>query len=186
MKQIQALGAALVLALVASLGQAQELTPQLIDRWMATMSHFQAQDEVDDWDLDDDVDDWDPHTGFSAMQEKMVADIKQSPEAMAVIREQGFSSAESWAETGMRVFRAYGAIHMEEEGGGADQVNEQMRQALAELNNNPHLSEEQKAMMRQQMGAATQMMDAYMHDIPPSDKAAVQTRRQQLQQLFEQ
>lgn len=168
------------LLLVVALSHAQTLTPPLIDRWIATMQQFQDQEVIQE-DIDDGSD---FEGGLDDVMAQLAVEIKKSSTAMAVIRKQGFSSANEWADVSAHIYRTFAAIHIDDDG-AAMAVNEQMQQALRELDSNPHLTADQKAQMRQQMAAAGKTMASFTDNVSSADKAAVKARLQQLEQLFE-
>lgn len=86
-----------------------------------------------------------------------------------VVRDHGFSSPEQWGETGDRIFRAWSAIEMGQQSG---QMNQEMAEAMEQINNNPNMSEAQKQQMREMMGGAQSMMD-HASTAPEADKQAV-------------
>ena len=70
---------------------------------------------------------------------------------------------------------------MGQQGGVAQQ---EMQQALAEIENSPHMTEEQKAQMRAMMQSATSAMDT-ARNAPESDKRAVRPFMEELRALSE-
>lgn len=98
-----------------------------------------------------------------------------------LVEEYGFDSIEDWSRTGDRVYRAWMAIEMEQQNPAAQQ---QMDQALAELENDPRLSAEQKAQMRAMMeGAMGAMRSA--STAPAEDIAAVRPHLDALRESME-
>lgn len=73
-----------------------------------------------------------------------------------VIEDNGFDSPAQWGETGDRVFRAWMAIEMEQQGAT---VNQDMARAMAEIDNNPHMTQAQKDQMKAIMGGAMSAME---------------------------
>lgn len=168
------------LLLIMTLSHAQTLTPSLIDRWISTMQQFQDQEVIQE-DMDEGSD---FEGGLDDVMAQLAVEIKKSSTAMAVIQKQGFSSANEWADVSTQIYRTFAAIHIDDDG-AALAVNEQMQQALRELDSNPHLTADQKAQMRQQMAAAGKTMASFTDNVSSADKAAVKARLQQLEQLFE-
>lgn len=87
----------------------------------------------------------------------------------AALRRHGFADAEHWSRIGDRVFRAYFALAMERQ---AVVAEAEMKQALADLDDNPHISPEQKRAMRQMMNGTLAAMQVAVHS-SEADKAAV-------------
>ncbi|MDX1756237.1 MAG: hypothetical protein R3175_09280 [Marinobacter sp.] len=73
-----------------------------------------------------------------------------------VIEGHGFDSPAEWGATGDRIFRAWMAIEMESQGATVDQ---DVAKALAEIDNNPHMTQAQKDQMRAMMGGAMAAME---------------------------
>ena len=188
MQKITIIFLTLLSVLCSTPALAKDLSPAVIDRWIATLTAFENQEadlpnsgalDMNDGELGGDI---------LAMQQQLQArlaeEVERYPEAMAILRQNGFSSGEAWAATYLQIGRAFGALQMEEQG-GIGELDQEMRQALAQLDSNPHLSEAQKAQIRQQMGAATQTLETFTHGVSAADKAAVRARLKPLQTLFD-
>lgn len=93
----------------------------------------------------------------------------------------GFDSVEEWATTGDQVFQAWMALEMEQQDPG---MQAEMEAAMAEMENNPHMSEEQKAQMRAMMQSATTSMRT-AQQAPESAKAAVRPFMDELRAISE-
>lgn len=89
-------------------------------------------------------------------------------ELLAIVQRRGFADLEQWAQTGDRVMRAFVAAKMDAE---APRMNDQMKQALEQLERSG-MPASQKEQMRQMMMSSQQMMGA-LNDVPAADKAAV-------------
>ena len=187
MKKVTMIFLAAATLLCGTLAAAGDLTPAVIDRWMATITALEGEKANlpgnDAFEMGDDE-----HGDVAVMYQQLETHLTEEMErhngAMVVLRQHGFSSSADWAATYMQITRAYGALQMEAQGDWV-QVDEQMRQALEQLDNNPHLSDVQKAQFRQQMATATDVMNSYTRDVPAADKAAVRSRMHQLQTLFD-
>jgi len=99
-------------------------------------------------------------------------------EMQAVILKHGFSDAQQWGAIGDRIMKAFGANSMETE---MPQMDEQMQQALEQIENS-NMTDEQKETMRQMMQSSTQMMNSYVN-ISETDKAAVLPFMQAIENL---
>ncbi|MBU2955042.1 hypothetical protein [Marinobacter sp. F3R08] len=86
-----------------------------------------------------------------------------------LVQDHGFDNLEDWAATGDRVYQAWMAIEMEQQNPGAVQ---EMNAALAEIENNPNMTAEQKAQMRTMMQGAIRAMDS-VNNVPAADVKAV-------------
>ena len=89
-------------------------------------------------------------------------------EMLKVIKRHGFSDLDIWGTTADRIMRAFAANSMKTE---LPQMDEQMQQALEQIEKS-NMTDEQKDAMRQIMQSSRQMMDIYA-DVPETDKAAV-------------
>ena len=168
------------LLLMVAVSHAEPLTPSLIDRWITTMQQFQDQKVIEK-----DMDEGSDFEGdLDEVMAQLAVEVRKSAPAMVVIQKQGFSSANEWGDVSARIYRTFAAIHIEDDG-AAMEINQQMQQALRELDSNPHLTADQKAQMRQQMAAAGKTMASFTDNVSSADKAAVKARLQQLEQLFE-
>lgn len=163
----------LVLAclLAAPKAVAQGLTESTVRAFLDSLEAtepvlLEYEDELDEFEDESDTSDFSAifSSGLEQMQNHpMYNDIEN------VIKRHGFSSVEQWARTGDQVFQAWFALEMEEQGPAAQQ---EMQRALAEIDNNPHMTEDQKAQMRAMMGTAMNTMSA-AKDVPDDAKRAV-------------
>ncbi len=87
---------------------------------------------------------------------------------LAVIKRHGFSDLDQWGTIADRIMRAFAANSMNT---GLPQMDEQMQQALEQIEKS-NMTDAQKDAMRQIMQSSSQMMDVYA-DVPETDKAAV-------------
>jgi hypothetical protein len=95
--------------------------------------------------------------------------------------DHGFDSVEEWATTGDQVFQAWMALEMEQQDPA---MQAEMEAAMAEMENNPHMSEAQKAQMRAMMQSATTSMRT-AQQAPESAKAAVRPFVDELRAISE-
>lgn len=98
-----------------------------------------------------------------------------------IARNHGFSNLEEWAATGDRVFQAWMAIEMEQQNPAAQQ---EMSAALAEIENSPNMTAEQKAQMRAMMQSAMGAMES-ASNAPAADIAAVRPHLDALRAMSE-
>ncbi|QFS85428.1 MULTISPECIES: hypothetical protein [unclassified Marinobacter] len=98
-----------------------------------------------------------------------------------LVKRYGFSSLEQWGQTGDRVYQAWAALEIDEQGGAAEY---DMQQALAEIESNPHMTEEQKTEVRAMLQSATSAMSA-ARSAPESDKRAVRPFMDELRAMSE-
>jgi hypothetical protein len=108
--------------------------------------------------------DWSP---FAGAARSIQAHAGQS-QMMAAIQSAGFKNAGDWAQTGTRIYQAYGAIQM---GAQQPELAAKMAKARAQIEKSKMSPEQKKAilqMMQQQMGVL-----AAFQNVPAGDKAAV-------------
>lgn len=180
-KSITRWSLALLVSLLAFAAQAKDLSDSTIRAFIATMNDTQAlQDKLEDtegW-PDPEGEDMASMPDMSRLFSSGVEQMEGTPaydEFEAVVEKRGFDSLESWASVGDRVFAAMMAIDMKKEGAG-----QEMAEAMAEIENDPNMSEQQKAQMRAMMGAAlsiTKMAD----DVPTADIEAVRPHLKDLE-----
>ncbi len=162
-----------VLLLGAGMAFAQQtLDSGTVNRWADSMEEIQEWGKTQD-DFDDPSDPMDFEGAFAEVAQRHA-------EVRRIIGRHGFSDGDEWAAIGARVLNAYGATRMDEEAPG---YRQEMETQLREIENSPHLTPEQKQMMRQQMEQAMQMMEG-MSEAPPEDVAAVRANRARLDRLF--
>lgn len=152
-----------------------------IDRWLNSMEELQAwgDDQPDTMDEDFSAEMEDPMDfDFGALLERS---LREHGEARSIIQNHGFN-AEEWTNIGTRIFQAFVAIEMERQ--SADVENE-MARALQQMEDNPHMTEQQKETMRQQMQQTQQMMNGMTNDVPAEDLRAAKSRRDRLIRVFD-
>lgn len=184
MRVLQTLTASM-LVWAAGAAHAQTLTPEAVDRWMTSMA------DVQEWAERNDVDDPVPQSegGQGPQLPDFRAALQQlGPEADeldGLVREHGFDGAADWADTSNRVMRAFMAAMME---GQAGQMDAGLQEAIRQIENDPNLTDEQRAAMRAQIesqaGAVSQMM-GLVSDVPAEDVQAVEARLDRLQAFFD-
>lgn len=168
------------LVLATGLAHGQSLDGDTINRWANTMEELKGlDDERLDRDHGADMDmDMENPMDFEAA---MAQSARENREVRRIIQRHGFRNGDEWANVGGRVTRAYSAMMMEQQ---APEMDQEMQQQMRELENNPNIPEQQKAMIRQQMQAAQGMMQQ-MSDAPEEDIQAVRANRARLDQVFE-
>jgi hypothetical protein len=120
---------------------------------------------------------FDPHTrGVKALQRESTADYS---ELGRIVRQYGFTSAESWALTGDRVVLAYGAIKAEAESPEILQLAQQMQGM------DPQMLQLMPPEMRQQMEQAVSIART-LAQVPAADKQSVRPYTAQLDRIFSQ
>ncbi|MCH8552970.1 MAG: hypothetical protein LAT62_13615 [Natronospirillum sp.] len=182
MRQIAVFFTTLALALAAVSVSASDLDSETIDNWANTMSEIEVwaqENEISDADM---VDPDDP----TNLESSMAMAARNHDGMQDIITSNGFSDGDEWASTGARIVNAYGAVVMEEDDAGSySEMQEQMEAQLAQLEQDPNITEEQMGMIREQMDNALAMMQR-MSEAPDADKQAVRDNRARLDELFEQ
>ena len=166
------------IALIAA-GTAQALDDNAINNWVDSMEALQS------WSEDADVEDEPIADGApgDADFEKMLAEsARQYPEAESIIQDNGFSGADDWASTGSRILNAWMALEASEE---APRMEEEMERQMREIEDNPHISDEQREMMKQQMEQARGMIQGMTEGVSEEDKAAVERNRDRLSAVMQ-
>lgn len=100
-------------------------------------------------------------------------------EFSTIIAGHGFSNADRWGTLGDRVMKAYMTLELSEHG----DPKAEMAETMAELQNNPHMSDAQKQQMMAMMQGSMMMMDL-MANAPPEDVEAVRPHKSLLRNAF--
>lgn len=96
-------------------------------------------------------------------------------------QDHGFKNIDEWANTGDRIYSAWLTIEMGDESAGFQQ---EMSGAMAEIENNPNMSAEQKAQMRAAMQAAMGITQQ-ANNAPAADIEAVKPHLNALRTFME-
>lgn len=179
MKTITRFSTLMVLLLLAGTVFAQQaLDRATVNRWADSMLEIQRwADTQPDSLFDDDFNETDPFD----FEGSLARSVQQYGEVRRIINRHGFSNGDQWASVGSRIMNAYFAIEMERE---SPEMNREMQEALREIDSSPHLTPEQKAMMRAQIQQGMQMVEQ-MSNAPPADIAAVRANKAKLDQVFD-
>ncbi len=167
-----------VLALMAG-APAWALDENTVNRWADSMEALQAWADREGI-ADEPMAEVEDPRDFD-FERMMAESAREHPEVEGIIRDAGFGSVDEWASTGGRIFNAWIA---EEMAAGASEMDADMAETLREIDENPHMSEEQKQMMRQQL-EQMQGMQAEMADAPTSDRRAVRQARPRLERILD-
>ncbi len=98
-----------------------------------------------------------------------------------VVQQHGFEGVEQWSRIGDRILNAYVARQM---GAQSKEVRQEMQQALAEIENNPNMTEAQKEQMRSMLAGAVSSVEA-MTDVPQEDVRAIEPYMNQLNRTLQ-
>lgn len=165
-----ALTGAQVQSFLASLNAAQALEPEL----------EAIQDEMEASTMEGDTAAPDLARIFSetvrSMEGQPVYDRLEN-----IVQEHGFNDLQQWSQTGDRIFRAWMAIEMQEQN---PQAQREIAEAMAEIENSPHMTDTQKAQMRAMMEGAMGAMES-AKNAPPADVEAIRPHLDELRAFSE-
>lgn len=167
----------LLLPLVAQAASGAPLAEEEVRRFLATLPGLEELGERHaDTGLDDT--DIDPEAGFAPMAAALqqIRDHAAYPEFQQVLQGQGFGEEERWAEVGDRTLRAYMALQLMEEHPG---MLDELRGALAQLEGDPSLPAEQRAMMLQMLGPAVAIARS-IESVPEADISLTRAMRPEI------
>ncbi len=164
------------LIMLAAPAFAQQLDRATVNSWADSM------EELERWgdrqgELDDD------YTGAEDpgdFQSALAQIARHDREVQRIIERHGFSSGGEWAAVGSQIFNAYLALQMREQ---EPEMQRQFQEQIDAIEQNPHLSDEQRRQMRAQMEEVMGMMGG-LFTAPEEDIAAVQANRARLDRLF--
>jgi len=162
-----------LLALFSAGAQAQSLSDQTISSFIDSLKAAE-QLEPEFEDLSNDMDSQSDGTmpDFSRIFSDSLKELEGHQaygQLEDLVQDHGFGSLEEWAATGDRIFQAWMAIEMEQQSPAAQ---EEMSAAMAEIENNPNMTAQQKAQMRAMMEGAMGAMQS-ASNAPPADIKAV-------------
>ncbi len=99
---------------------------------------------------------------------------------MGILNRYGFADSEKWGTALMQVARAYAAYKMQLE---QPNMQAQLRESMAQIENNPNLTPQQKQQMMQMMQQSTQSWGASLN-APPADVEAVKPFVAEIERTF--
>ena len=176
---------ALFLLFVFSLSSTAEVTlsGKVIENWIASQKTLQQWGDQHAKVLDKyDAEQKDVTNPAEMTVERMVKPLKASglyDDAKAQIQKHGFSSPEEWAGVTLKIVKAAAVLQMPPE-----QLNMQMPD-MSEMYNSPHISEEQKQMMKQVMEQSMAVMKNFSEGVTEADKAAVEPYLDRIERAME-
>jgi hypothetical protein len=174
-------GGVLVLLLVA--GGIVRAEPPLdaatIGRWVDAMQELQAWGEQHE---DLSAEHFFTADGALSFERSLAGVATQYLEVARIIEGHGFRDAESWGRISGRIINAFMALRLEQEAPAAWREMEAQLRALDDI---PHLSAEQRELMRQQMRAAIGILQSMSADVSPEDLAAVKQSEARLSRMFD-
>lgn len=183
-KYLQALLAAVCLSLLASLAMAADLTDQHVQNYIASLKALDAL-EADEEDFDGWFDAMDE--GESEEHVTMAEVIERSKGAPVyakvekIVQNNGFSNMGDWAATADQVNAAYMRILM----GDAQEMEKELAEVRAELDEMPDLSAEQKQAILSMANEAAQVVETMTKDVSEADIAVVQRHLEALNEVLD-
>lgn len=167
---------------------AEALTSDRVQSFLASLSAAQAlepeleaiQDEMEAESMAADA----PAPDFSRIFSNTVRNMQGQPvydRLEDIVQDHGFGDLQQWSQTGDRIFRAWMAIEMQEQ---APQAQKEIADAMAEIENSPHMNETQKAQMRAMMEGALGAMKS-ASKAPPADLEAIRPHLDELRAFSE-
>ncbi|WP_417512698.1 hypothetical protein [Marinobacter sp.] len=178
---------AFMLSLLSFNAYAEKLTDNKIRSFITTLEKAQAMEpefeELDDRE-DDETFQGNEAPDFSRIFSSSIEELK-GEEAYDrledLVQENGFKNLNEWAATGDRIYGAWIAIEMTDQ---SPELRKEMESAMAEIENSPHMSAQQKAQMRASMEAALGMTKQ-ASAAPSADIEAVKPHLEALRAIAE-
>ena len=151
-----------------------------ITRWMSAATELQTWAEGrDDFNtnFEDEFDDRDGMPSYADIERLYLEMFGNNREATRIIDKHGFGGAEEWADVSARI--TLGLLSLEIEA-VEPEMNAQMAQAMRELQNSPHIPQQQREMMLAQMQQAMGVMDSMTEGVREEDLPAIRSMREEL------
>lgn len=183
MRSIKTLALASLMSL-STLGFAGDLSDAEINKWVTAATALQS------WGKQHEKSDLVP-AGTEAVTMKNPAhafstginEAKKTPyygEIQGVLKQNGYSDADEWAQLGDRIITAHVANTMAKH---KEVTPQQMGAAMQQMQNNPNIPPQLRAQMEQVMHGSQAMMQS-AQQAPATDKAAVQRNASTLEKFF--
>jgi len=172
---------AFMLSLISFSAHAETLTDNKIRSFITTLEKAQAM-EPEFEDLEDKQGNEAPD--FSRIFSSSIDELKGEDvydRLEDLVQNHGFKNLNEWAATGDRIYSAWVAIEMTDQ---SPEMRKEMESAMAEIENSPHMSAQQKAQMRASMQAALGMTQQ-ASQAPPADVEAVKPHLEALRAIAE-
>ncbi len=167
---------------------AEDLTSARVQNFLASLTAAQAlepeleaiQDEMEAESMDPNSEMPDFGRIFSSTVENMEGQPVYS-RLEDIVQEHGFADLQQWGRIGDRIFQAWMAIEMQKE---APLAQQEIADALAEIESSPHMTETQKAQMRAMMEGAMGAIES-ARNAPPADLEAIRPHLDELRAFAE-
>lgn len=160
---------ALMLSLAPFSAHADKLTDNTIRNFITTLEKAQAlESEFENLNDTSNIESIDFSRMISSSVEKLKGQ-KAYGRLEDVVQDNGFNNLDEWAATGDRIYAAWMAIEMGDENPA---LNQEMKEAMADMENSPGMNDQQKTQMRAMMQAALGVTKTAA-EAPPADIEAV-------------
>lgn len=174
-------GMMLLLVVVVAHAASPALTDAQIRGFIASMPELEALGEkYPDLAEDDDDDEDDDDVDFAKPISSGIADLRGHAayrDLTQLVKRHGFSSPEQWGQVGDRVILAFLAASMDE---GVGSSRAQMAEAFKQIDENPSMTAEQKAEMKQMLSGGMSFMHS-IDQVPAADIKAIRPHMAELQ-----
>lgn len=162
-----------LLVLNASMARAEALTGPQIERFITSLKALQSM-EADFEAAAPELDQGDPASlpRLDTLMSDAVTRMKGHSlydRMNQVVKQHGFEGVDQWSQIGDRILNAFVARQM---GAQSQDVRKEMEQALAQIENNPNMTDAQKQQMKSMMGGAVSSVEA-MAKAPQEDVKAI-------------
>lgn len=142
---------ALMLSLVSFSAHAEKLTDSTIRSFITSLEKAQTlAPEFEELNDEQNIESIDLTRIFSSSVEELKGEDAYG-RLEDLVQDSGFNNLNEWAAIGDRIYGAWMAIEMADQN---PEANQEMQSAMAELENDPNMSDQQKAQMRSMMEAA--------------------------------
>lgn len=150
-----------------------DLTSSQVKKWITS---YKASEKLNMPELKEAVRDGEQSTDDILQR---VKGSKQYGKLSSIIKSAGFKDVEQWTNVGMQVMQAYAALTVNKK-----EVNQQLKESIAEIKSNTGLSEQQKQFMLNMAQQAGGMVDS-LTNAPEANKRAVKAHQAELSKLFD-
>jgi hypothetical protein len=170
------------LVVAAPVAHAQRaLDRDTVTRWIAAAQEVQAwAEEQDDADLMDELSDDDGIPHFARIERGYSELYESEPRVRSAARGQGFRSADEWGNISARI--TMGLMHLGRTDHGLD---EEIAQAMREMEEDPDITPQMRDMIRQQMQQAMGNLDRMTEGVQEADLPILREMQSELRAVIE-
>jgi len=167
---------ALIVSLMSFSAHAEKLTDNTIRAFITTLEKVQAMES----EFEELVDQQNTRApDLSRILSSSIAEFEGEEvydRLENLVQDNGFSDISEWAATGDRIYGAWIALEISNQ---SPKFREEMENMLAEVEKNPHITAEQKALMRDSVKTSLSQMQQAT-EIPSADIEAIKPHLQAL------